>query len=115
MSRDGFDKTHCDKCNEKVERGEGIYAERGFYHKDTCYEQIKQKHIDDYEWDEHKTSYEIEMICPYCGYTERDSWELTDDDGQNTCGQCDSEYEYTRDVSITYSTTPKTEGENTNG
>src|SRR5665648_1115872 len=93
MSLDGFNKTHCDKCNEKVERGEGIYADRGFYHKDPCYKQIKQKYIDDYEWDEHKTSYEIEMVCPHCGYVERDSWELTDDDGDNTCGQCDSEYE----------------------
>src|SRR5665648_1104627 len=75
MSLDGFNKTHCDKCNEKVERGEGIYADRGFYHKDPCYKQIKQKYIDDYEWDEHKTSYEIEMVCPHCGYVERDSWE----------------------------------------
>src|SRR5665648_612037 len=46
MSLDGFNKTHCDKCNEKVERGEGIYADRGFYHKDPCYKQIKQKYID---------------------------------------------------------------------
>lgn len=29
MSLDGFNKTHCDKCKEKVERGDGIYAEHG--------------------------------------------------------------------------------------
>ena len=111
MSGDKWNKTHCDKCKEKVELGEGIYTDGGFYHEDLCYEQIRQKHIDDYEWEESKTSYEIEMVCPHCGYAERSSCELTDDDGENTCGQCDSEYEYTRNVSITYSTTPKTEGE----
>ena len=110
-NHDEFNKTHCDKCKAKVELGEGIYGDGGFYHKDPCYEQIRQKHIDDYEWDGYKTSYEIEIVCPYCGYTERDSWELTDDDGENTCGRCDSEYEYTRNVSITYSTIPKIEGE----
>jgi len=103
---DKWNKTHCDKCGIKVNQGEGLYAEGGFYHKDTCWEVVKQEYIDDYEWDEHKTNYELEVICPYCGNVERDSWESSDDDGTNICGRCENEYTYVRNVQITYSTEP---------
>lgn len=103
---DRWNKTHCDKCGLKVENGDGIYADGGFYHTNTCWEEVKQGYINSYEWEESATSYESDLICPYCGYKEIDSWEVSGDDGENTCGRCDSEYSYTRDVEVTYTTTP---------
>lgn len=50
-----FNKTHCDRCGLKINKGEGIYADGGFYHKDICYEKVKQEYIDNYDWDEYKT------------------------------------------------------------
>lgn len=48
--------------------------------------------------------YEDDLICPYCGYADHDAFELSDDDGETTCGRCGAEIHYTRNVEITYST-----------
>jgi protein-arginine kinase activator protein McsA len=104
---DNWNKTHCDRCHEIVKQGEGIYAERGFYHHETCYRAIQQEFIDAYEWDEYKTFAEDEMICPYCGYVGTDSCEYSEDEGVRECGRCGKEYDYVREVKVSYSTTPK--------
>ena len=49
--------------------------------------------------------YTREPICPYCGYEKRDAWELSDD-GETECGECEREYSFTRNVSVTWSTEP---------
>lgn len=51
---------------------------------------------------EHK--YEENIKCPYCDYEWKDSWEFTEDDGTHTCGSCDREFNVTREIEITYST-----------
>lgn len=47
----------------------------------------------------------IDLICPYCGEKYQDVWELYDDEGTRTCGNCEKEYEYERSVSVYYTTT----------
>ncbi len=42
-----------------------------------------------------------EVVCPYCGYEEGDSWELPDD-GEHECGGCEKTFIYYRDVEVTY-------------
>ena len=103
---DRRNKTHCDRCNAEVGKGFGIYAIGGFYHRDSCWEEEKQELIKQYKWHEHKTSLEHEMICPYCGYEQRDSWEIPGDDGTVECGRCEKEFDFTRNVEVTFSTTP---------
>lgn len=44
------------------------------------------------------------LVCPYCGYEERDSWEVEPDDGERECGHCGEEYSYNRQVTVEYST-----------
>jgi hypothetical protein len=44
------------------------------------------------------------IVCPHCGYTYNDSWELNDDFGEEECPECYGLFEYTRDVTIDYST-----------
>lgn len=50
---------------------------------------------------DHEGTYET--VCPYCGYVNRDSWEL-DDNGEQWCGGCEREFRYERHVDVTYST-----------
>ena len=45
-----------------------------------------------------------ETVCPYCGYKNRDSWELDGDDGNTWCGECDEEFFYSRIVNVEYCT-----------
>ena len=101
-----WNKTCCDRCGEKVEKGEGIYSIVGFFHTKTCYEEVKQEYINNYEWEDYKTFREDEMICPYCGYESRDSFEC-DNEGIRQCGRCESEFEYERAVEVTYTTTQR--------
>jgi transcription elongation factor Elf1 len=51
--------------------------------------------------------YENDITCPYCGYKDRDSWEVMsgeEDLGVIECGHCCKEFEAFRNVSITYTT-----------
>ena len=48
--------------------------------------------------------YTDEIVCPYCGREESDSWEYSDDDGQAACGYCGAEFLYERHTSVHYST-----------
>ena len=51
---------------------------------------------------EHK--YESNIKCPYCDWEDNDSWEFTEDSGTHTCGSCEKEFNVTRDIEVTYST-----------
>lgn len=51
---------------------------------------------------EHK--YEPNIKCPYCDWEDNDSWEFTEDSGTHTCGNCENEFNVTREIGITYCT-----------
>lgn len=60
------------------------------------------------------SSHRDEATCPYCGWHDRDSWELfrssTDGDGATTeteCGRCEQTFIVTLNVTRTYSTEKK--------
>jgi hypothetical protein len=51
-------------------------------------------------------------VCPYCGYEERDSWEINlgdfgEGDGETTCGSCSRDYFVSRICNISYTTKAK--------
>lgn len=48
--------------------------------------------------------YKSNIICPYCGWVDNDSWELDEDDGINECGSCEKEFNVSREIEISYST-----------
>lgn len=56
---------------------------------------------------DHDTDGTDEAVCPYCGHEIMDSWEYSRDDGEIECGQCCQEFNYTRNVSVTYSTSKR--------
>ncbi len=45
-----------------------------------------------------------EVVCPWCGYEHQDSWELSADDAEWECDECGKPFNYSRYVSVTYST-----------
>jgi hypothetical protein len=51
--------------------------------------------------------YTDEIVCPYCGHVDCDSWEFLDGnegDSVSDCGKCGKTFHCSRHISITYST-----------
>ena len=42
------------------------------------------------------------LRCPFCGYEERDSFELSDEDDEYICPQCGSTLKYHREIRVSY-------------
>lgn len=51
-------------------------------------------------------NFESNLICPYCGYEDKDSWELSDNDEEHCCGRCGAVLSYERVVTVEYSSSP---------
>lgn len=50
--------------------------------------------------------FEINLICPFCGYENGDSWELLDCSDDHECGRCASIISYERIIDVSYSAKP---------
>lgn len=48
--------------------------------------------------------YESNIKCPYCGWEDQDSWEFDQEEGTTECGGCEREFNVTREIEVTYST-----------
>jgi ferredoxin-like protein FixX len=59
------------------------------------------KSFEDKEEDE--TLLEENIVCPVCGYEDRDSFEINDYDDEYECPTCHSILETQREVEVTYS------------
>ena len=51
---------------------------------------------------DHKNTRNI--ICPYCGYEDTDSWEHEADRDEIECTECDETFKYEREITIDYTT-----------
>lgn len=54
---------------------------------------------------EPEEEYGDDFKCPYCGEIDHDAFELSDS-GTTECGSCNSEIEYEREYSVTYTVSP---------
>lgn len=50
--------------------------------------------------------YEGNIVCPYCNYEYRDSWELEDDSEGYECRRCGAVISYERVVTVEYNSYP---------
>jgi hypothetical protein len=54
-----------------------------------------------------------EIVCPYCGYVHSESYEFGsggEEEGKDECGSCGKEFNWSRMISVDYSTSkPKEE------
>jgi hypothetical protein len=48
--------------------------------------------------------HESNIKCPYCGWEYKDSWEFDQEEGTTECGWCEKEFNVTREIEVTYST-----------
>lgn len=60
-------------------------------------ESFELKEIPEYDYE-----YSDEIMCPYCGTTQCDSWEASET-GKEQCDACGGVYEYSREVTVSYS------------
>lgn len=51
--------------------------------------------------------YTQEVVCPYCGYEHSDSWEMSDDETDRECPDCEKIFDYERIVTCEYSSSKK--------
>lgn len=51
-------------------------------------------------------NYESNLKCPYCGYEDNDSCELSDDDEEHECSSCGATMSFERVVTVDYSSSP---------
>lgn len=87
----------CDVCGTK----EDLITRRGGITCDNCHAKIAQKQVEEFDGD---TDYTREIICPWCGDEQSDSWEAFDED-DHVCDNCWNKYSHTRDYDVTYCTT----------
>jgi hypothetical protein len=82
------------------------------YHVVSTYERAGMIGVRPFEYNEEveEDLYEDNLTCPYCGYEDGDSFELSDE-GETDCGRCGSEIEYERVVEVKYVSTPKKKNE----
>jgi hypothetical protein len=98
-------KDNCVDCgkhrNELTEtpwwHGEGILCK-------PCNRIRVEKQIQEWSEGEGDHEYTEEIVCPYCGEEQTDSWELSANSGELDCGNCENKFTYERDIQITYST-----------
>ena len=58
--------------------------------------------------------YTSEIVCPYCGHRDRNSWEKSGNDEEEMeteCERCGREFFYYRHMIVEYSTLKKDENE----
>lgn len=48
--------------------------------------------------------YTDEIVCPYCGYKESDSWEYNHNSDDMECTGCGKKFHYERNIEVTYTT-----------
>lgn len=61
------------------------------------------------KWNSWETYCMENIICPHCNYEHEDSWEHTEDEPEFRCADCDKIFSMTRDVTVSYTTTPTDE------
>ncbi len=101
MSEKVYYCEHCGKPATYHHAYDAILAKRlGKDGYSVCTECAK-KHVDFILWENEQ--YETdELVCPWCGYKDPDSWELADEDGEYECPNCGHVFEYVSEISHTY-------------
>ena len=62
-------------------------------------ERERQRYVDG----EEEPTFTDEIVCPWCGYEELDSWEAPDHDDESVCEECGKVFAYEREIEVTYS------------
>lgn len=88
----------CDICSST----EHLAFTKGGLYCYECREKLIEEEIKQFNGD---TNFTNNIICPYCGSEDGDSWEETQDWGEIECGNCYKTFYFEREISVTYTTT----------
>lgn len=102
----------CDDCGTTNLAGESFYTNYSLFSDDKylcpdCYKVVKdiekEKERQRYVDGEEEPTFTDEIVCPWCGHEQGDSWEAPDSDEECECYECGKIFAYERDVEVTYS------------
>jgi len=93
----------CDDCGSR----ESLCHRKGGVFCDECHKKRAAKQVAAFAED---TSYTPDIICPWCGESLGDSWELSSNSDELECENCEHAYTYERIIDVTYSTSKVLEG-----
>lgn len=83
---------------------DGDYYVPGVLAGDRTYAGVRKIEID---LEPSDREYKNNLTCPYCGYVDNDSWELSSDcEEEHECGRCGGVMSYERIVTVEYSSSP---------
>lgn len=88
---------------EVVKIGADYYAP-GVLAGDKAYAGVRKIRI---ETNPSNKDFKNNLTCPYCGYEDEDSWELSDNEDEHECGRCGAIISYERVVTVEYNSSPK--------
>lgn len=101
----------CNNCETTNLLGESFYTNYRFLSRNEtlcpdCYRDIedieKKKERQRYANGDEEPRYTHEIVCPWCGYEQGDSWEAPDSDDEYECEECGKIFAYEREVEVTY-------------
>lgn len=59
--------------------------------------------LDNFNTDMSVEEHDFSIVCPVCGYVDRDSWEMSEDyDDDYECGRCGARLQVQKNISVTY-------------
>jgi DNA-directed RNA polymerase subunit RPC12/RpoP len=68
-------------------------------HKQNTNKKLKHKIMANLDYLD--TLREDKITCPYCGWKDSDSWEMTES-GEVECGKCENEFYVEREIDVSY-------------
>lgn len=105
-------KYHCKECGREISEYTNS-SNRGM-----CYSCSQNAYYSDLadrlrENEEIETSFEDEIVCPYCGHrmTDDEGYFEREGDGEYDCDECGKTFNFTVNIEVTYSTSRKEDEE----
>lgn len=90
--------SQCERCGtiQKVcHYVRGVFCE-------PCHKDHAKEEVEKFSQTGLSTDCTNEVTCPWCGFEFEDSWEFSDE-GKVNCDECEKNFIYSRDVSVSYS------------
>ena len=97
--------TYIGETDQKIDVGELVKFNNGYYN--CCRVNLKEnslyvRFLDSYLPRNDDDYCEDNLKCPFCGYDNNDSFELSDEDDEYICPQCGSILKYRREIRVSY-------------
>ena len=102
---DSKQTTYIGETDQKIDVGELVKFNNKYYN--CCSVNLKENSLYvrflDYYLPRSDEDFNDDYLrCPFCGYENKDSFELSDEDDEYICPQCGSTLKYHREIKVSY-------------